>query len=173
MLSQRPIEPERDRDFVLDLYCLRDWEGLPSWARNASFRDFREGWMQTSQPEVFLGDLEASLDDPRTVAEVWLEGETPVGFLWIVLAGLEGSNTPIAEVRALVVALTHQRRGIGGLMLQHAESEATRIGARSIRCEVATENQAALAMHGKQGFTVATYQYEKLLPVKEPEAATV
>ena len=163
MLTQRPINLERDRDFVLDLYCLRDWEDLPSWARNPSYRQYREGWLQTSQPTTFLSDLEESLAQNRTVAEVWLEGETPVGFLWIVLADLEGSHLTFAEIRALVVSIAHQRRGIGGLMLQHAEAEAARLGAVSIRSEMATENEAARAMHGKQGFTVATYQYEKVL----------
>lgn len=172
MLTQRSIDLKQDRDFVLDMYCLRDWEGLPSWARTGSYLAFRAGWRQTSQPEVFLGDLERSMEDSRTVAELWQEGDTPVGFLWIVFSDMEGSGTTFAEIRALVVALTHQRRGIGGLMLRHAEAEAASREAVSIRSEITTENEAARAMHGKQGFTVATYQYEKLLPVKEPEAAS-
>jgi ribosomal protein S18 acetylase RimI-like enzyme len=163
VLAQRPIDIERDRDFVLDLYCLRDWEDLPSWARNPSYHQYREGWLHTSEPTVFLNDLRASLTDERTVAEVWLEGETPVGFLWIVFEDLESSRVTFAEIRALVVSIAHQRRGIGGLMLRHAEAEAQRLGAGSIRSEMATENEAARAMHGKQGFTVATYQYEKIL----------
>ena len=168
MLTQRTINLERDRDFVLDLYCLRDWEDLPSWARNPSYRQYREGWQKTSQPTLFLSDLEESLADDRTVAEVWLEGETPVGFLWIVFSDLENSKVTFAEIRALVVPISHQRRGIGGLMLQHAEAEAARLGASSIRSEMTTENEAARAMHGKQGFTVVTYQYEKILSVSEP-----
>ncbi len=163
MLTQRPINLEKDRDFVLDLYCLRDWEDLPSWARNPSYRQYRDGWLQTSQPKLFLSDLQEGLADSRTVAEVWVEGETPVGFLWIVFSDLENSRLSFADIRALVVAIAHQRRGIGGLMLQHAEAEAARMGAVSIRSEMATENEAARAMHGKQGFTVATYQYEKIL----------
>lgn len=163
MLAQRPLDLERDRGFVLDLYCLRDWEDLPSWARNPSYHQYRTGWLQTSQASLFLSDLQESLEDKRTVAEVWVEGETPVGFLWIVFSDLENSHVTFAEIRALVVAIAHQRRGIGGLMLRHAESEAARLGASSIRSEMATENEAARAMHGKQGFTVATYQYEKIL----------
>jgi ribosomal protein S18 acetylase RimI-like enzyme len=167
VLTQRPINLERDRDFVLDLYCLRDWEDLPSWARNPSYRQYRDGWLETSQPKLFLSDLEESLADERTVAEVWMEGETPVGFLWIVFTDLENTRITFADIRALVVAIAHQRRGIGGLMLRHAESEAVRLGAVSIRSEMATENEAARAMHGKQGFTVATYQYEKILSGNE------
>jgi ribosomal protein S18 acetylase RimI-like enzyme len=167
VLAHRPIDIERDRDFVLDLYCLRDWEDLPSWARNPSYRQYREGWLQTSEPKVFLGGLQEGMTDSRTVAEVWLEGETPVGFLWIVFEDSESSHVTFAEIRALVVSIAHQRRGIGGLMLRHAEAEAMRLGARSIRSEMATENEAARAMHGKQGFTVATYQYEKILTSNE------
>lgn len=163
MLTQRPIQLERDENFLLDLYCLRDWEDLPSWARNPSYRQYRDGWLQTSQPAMFLNDLKESLGDVRTVAEVWGEGETPVGFLWIVFSDLENSRVTFAEIRALVVDIAHQRRGIGGLMLQHAEAEAVGRGAASIRSEMTTENEAARAMHGKQGFTVATYQYEKIL----------
>lgn len=92
-----------------------------------------------------------------------MEGDTPVGFLWIALSDLENFSMAFAEVRALVVAIAHQRRGIGGLMLQHAEDVAARMGAVCIRSEMATDNEAARAMHGKQGYTVATYQYEKLL----------
>ena len=168
MLAQRQIDLKRDRDFVLDLYCLRDWEDLPSWARNPSYRQYRDGWLQTTQPTTFLGELKESLADERTVAEVWLEGETPVGFLWIVFSDLENSKVTFAEIRALVVPISHQRRGIGGLMLRHAEAEAARLGASSIRSEMTTENEAARAMHGKQGFRVATYQYEKILSVTEP-----
>ena len=167
MLAQRPIDLERDQDFLLDLYCLRDWEDLPSWARNPSYRQFRDGWLETTQPKLFLSDLNESLEDERTVAEVWMEGETPVGFLWIVFSDLENSKHTFAEIRALVVSISHQRRGIGGLMLRHAESEAARLGASSIRSEMATENEAARAMHGKQGFTVATFQYEKILSGNE------
>ena len=163
MLTQRPIDIEKDRDFVLDLYCLRDWEDLSSWARNPSYHQYREGWLRTSQPALFLSGLKESLEDGRTVAEVWLEGETPVGFLWLVFSDIENSRLSFAEIRALVVAIAHQRRGIGGLMLRHAEAEAGRLGAVSIRSEMATDNEAARAMHGKQGFTVATYQYEKIL----------
>jgi GNAT superfamily N-acetyltransferase len=172
VLSQRPIDIERDRDFVLDLYCLRNWEGLPAWARTASYRSFREGWLKTSQPDVFLRDLGSSLEDSRTVAEIWLEGEVPVGLLWIVFTDLEGVDATFAEIRALVVTLTHQRRGIGGLMLRHAEAEAADRGAQSIRSEIATDNEAARAMHGKLGFTVAVSQYEKLLPVREAQVVS-
>ena len=147
--------------------CVTGRTFLPG-RETRSYRQYRDGWLVTSQPKLFLSDLEESLADERTVAEVWVEGETPVGFLWIVFSDLENSRLSFAEIRALVVAIAHQRRGIGGLMLQHAEAEALRLGAVSIRSEIATKNEAARAMHGKQGFTVATYQYEKILAGSDP-----
>lgn len=163
MLTQRIVDLNRDRDFILDLHCLRGWEGLPNWARNASYYQYREGWLKTPQPQQFLDDVEESVRDERTIAEIWEEGDRPVGFLWLVFSELDGFDLTFAEVRSLVVSTGHQRRGIGGLMLRHAEAEATRSGAISLRSEMATDNEAARAMHGKQGFTVATYQYEKIL----------
>jgi len=142
---------------------LRDWEDLPPWARNPSYRQYRDAWLQTTHASSFIDELQESLTDDRTIAEIWLEGQAPVGFLWIVFSDLESSRITFAEIRALVVAIAHQRRGIGGLMLRYAEAVASRAGAVSIRSEMATENAAARAMHGKQGYTIATYQYEKIL----------
>jgi GNAT superfamily N-acetyltransferase len=166
------VDLKRDREFILDLHCLRGWEDLPAWARNASYRQYREGWLNTSQPQTFLDELEESIGDERTVAEVWMEDDRPVGFLWIVFSELDGFSLTFAEIRSLVVATGHQRRGIGGLMLRHAEEEATRFGALSLRSEMAEDNEAARAMHGKLGFTIATYQYEKVLPRPEGALAT-
>lgn len=69
LLTQRPIDLERDQEFVLDLYCLRDWEDLPSWARNPSYRQYRDGWLRSAHASVFLGELCESLEDDRTIAE--------------------------------------------------------------------------------------------------------
>lgn len=163
MLNQRPVNLTLDRDFVLEQHCLRGWEDIPAWARNPSYHQHRQAWMQTSQPSLFLEDLEESLEDERTAGEIWEEDGRPVGFLWLVFHDMEGTDLTFAEVRSLVVSTAHQRRGIGGMMLRHAEQEAARRGATSLRCAMALDNEAARAMHEKQGFAVATYQYEKKL----------
>jgi GNAT superfamily N-acetyltransferase len=163
LLTQRQVEIERDRAFILDLYCLRGWEDLPQWARNSSYYTYKEGWMKTDQPKVFLNDLKERLGDERTIAEIWEEDGKPVAFMWVVFDELVGYRLTFAEVRSLVVSTGHQRRGIGGLMLRSAEEQAKARGAISLRSEMATDNEAACAMHGKQGFTVTTYQYEKVL----------
>ena len=163
MLTQRPVSLNKDKDFVLDLYCLRNFDEMPAWARNASYFKFREGWLKTSAPQEFLDHIEESLADERTIAEVWQEDERPVGFLWVTFSDLYNETVSFATLQILAVQTSHQRRGIGGLMLRRAEEEALARGAVSLRSETATDNAASQAMHGKQGFKVISYQYDKVL----------
>jgi GNAT superfamily N-acetyltransferase len=163
VLTQRSIEISKDRDFVLSLSCLREFEEMADWARPASFRQYREGWLRTHQPEAIVKDLDETMNDLRTVAEIWEEDGKPVGFLWVTFGEGEVPGRSSAEVRTLVVAPEHQRRGIGGLMLRHAEHQAQLLGATTLRSETAFDNAASLAMHGRLGFKVVSYQYEKLL----------
>ncbi|HEX5140136.1 MAG TPA: GNAT family N-acetyltransferase [Dehalococcoidia bacterium] len=163
MLSQRPVSLKTDKDFVLDLHCLQAFDAMPAWARNGSYRQFREGWLKTSAPQEFMDELEDSLRDKRTIAEVWHEDNRPVGFLWVTFSARSDLTPTVAELRILAVATEHQRRGIGGLMLLRAEQESLRHGAVSLRSEGSTDNEASRAMHGKQGYKVISYQYEKVL----------
>ena len=163
MLTQRPVSLNKDRDFVLDLYCLRGFDEMPAWARNASYNKFREGWLKTSAPQEFMDELEDSLADSRTIAEIWQEDGRVVGFLWVTFSDLYNEPVTTAQLRILAVQMSHQRRGIGGLMLRRAEEEALSRGAVSLRSETATDNAASQAMHGRQGYKVISYQYEKVL----------
>jgi ribosomal protein S18 acetylase RimI-like enzyme len=172
LLNQRPVDLKTDRDFILDLHCLRGWEDLPTWARNPSYYQHRVTWLQTSEPALFLEDLEESLQDERSVAEIWEEDGKPVGFLWLLFHDIEGVGVTFAEVRTLVVSTGHQRRGIGGMMLRRAEEEALQRGAVSLRCEMAENNDAARAMHEKQGFAIASHVYEKALSQREESLAS-
>ncbi|HEX5370388.1 MAG TPA: GNAT family N-acetyltransferase [Dehalococcoidia bacterium] len=133
------------------------------WARPTSLRQFREGWLRTPQAETLIRDIADSMNDLRTAAEIWEEDGKPVGFLWLTFSESELPGQSAADVRTLVVAPEHQRRGIGGLMLRHAEQQAQVLGATALRSETAYDNEASRAMHGRLGFKVVSYQYEKLL----------
>ena len=163
MLSPRSINIENDRTFLLNLRCLGRFEEIPTWARRTSYVQYRAEWLKTDNPDEFLQELQDSMADPRTIAEVWEEDGRPVGYLWVVFSEPEGYGRPLADVRDIVVATEHQRRGIGGLMLQHAEEEAQVRGAFSLRSETSFNNAASQAMHGRQGFKVVSFQYEKVL----------
>jgi GNAT superfamily N-acetyltransferase len=163
MLSQRSVDTFKDRDFLLNLICLREYDKLPHWARTTPYLQYREAWLKTDLSTSFIKELADSLDDERTIAEVWEEDGRPVGFLWLTFDEVESQDLTFAEIREISVAAEHQRRGIGGLMLRHAEERAQKLGAIALRSETEYDNAAAQAMHGSHGFKVVSYQYEKVL----------
>ena len=65
-----------------------------------------------------------------------LEGQivSAGGWTW---AGPQGGASPItmAHVRHVVTCVDHVRRGIGRKLMSHAISQATRAGARTLRCQ--------------------------------------
>lgn len=162
MLSQRPIQIEQDRALVLDLACQAAYESVPDWMRSENYRAFRDFWTNSDFARDLLRDLKASLDDSRTVAEVWLEENRPAGILWVTF-----NDSPfevvIAKVRDLVVAPDHQRRGIGSLMLEGAAETARERGAKVLRAETGFENAASQALYGRHGFNVVGLTYERAL----------
>jgi ribosomal protein S18 acetylase RimI-like enzyme len=162
VLTQRPVDPKSDRDFLLDLACMSSYESLPAWYRTQSYRVYRERWFESKLPTLFLQDLAKSLKEERTVAEIWQEDGQNAGFLWLTF-GDSPYNRVIATLHNLTVAPNHQRRGIGGMMLQAVESMAKHCKAGILRVETSIENQPTQAMYQKAGFTVARLLYEKEL----------
>jgi ribosomal protein S18 acetylase RimI-like enzyme len=162
MLTQRPVDLKSDQDFLLDLGCMSSYESLPAWYRTQSYPAYREKWFQSSLPTTFLEDLAMSVKEERTVAEIWQEDDQKAGFLWL---GFSDSphNKVIATLHNLTVAPNFQRRGIGRMMLQAAESKAREQDAGILRVETSIENQPTQSMYQKAGFTVARLLYEKEL----------
>jgi ribosomal protein S18 acetylase RimI-like enzyme len=162
MLTQRPVNLKADRDFLLDLACMSSYESLPAWYRTQSYRAYRERWFESTFPTVFMEDLAGSVKKERTVAEIWQEDGLNAGFLWL---GFEDSpyNKVISTLHNLSVAPNFQRRGIGRMMLQAAESKARERSAGILRVETSIENQPTQSLCQKAGFTVARLLYEKEL----------
>jgi ribosomal protein S18 acetylase RimI-like enzyme len=162
VLTQRPIDPVKDKDFVLALVCMANYENVPARYQETSYRAYRDRWFNSDIPRQIMASLKESLADPKTVAEVWLEDEQPVGLLW-----LEFYDSPqqrmVANLRNLVVEPAHQRRGIGKMMLQEAESAAREKGADVLRSETSVENEGTQYLLQRSGFTVAYFTYEKVL----------
>jgi ribosomal protein S18 acetylase RimI-like enzyme len=162
VLTQRRVDPKKDKDFVLDLACMASYESVPAWYRNTSFRAYREEWFQSAFPTQVMNDLATSLNDPRSVVDIWLEDDQPAGLLWLDF-GQSPQGITIATIRNLVVEPGHQRRGIGRLMLQAVEEAAREKGAGVLRVDTSVENDATQAIYQRAGFTVARLIYEKVL----------
>jgi GNAT superfamily N-acetyltransferase len=162
MLSQRPINLQEDQQLVLDLVCQASYESVPDWLRSENYRAYHDFWVNSSLAGDVIRDLRGSLEDDRTIAEVWLEDNKPAGILWVSFTD-SPYKVVIARVRDLVVAPQHQRRGIGTLMMKAAEELARERGARVLRAETGVENNASQVMYGNHGFRVVSLVYEKAL----------
>jgi ribosomal protein S18 acetylase RimI-like enzyme len=162
VLTQHRVDLEQDREFLLDLGCMASYESLPAWYQQTSYRAYREMWYDSTLPDLFLNELTVSMNDPRTVAEVWREDGRKAGFLWLAF-GDSPHNRVIATLHDLAVAPGHQRRGIGTMMLQAVEAMAKERSAGILRVETSVENSSTQAMYQKAGFTVARLLYEKVL----------
>ena len=162
MLTQRPVDPVKDKDFVLDLACMASYESVPAWYKETSYRSYRDGWYKSDFPRQVMDDLKKGLAEPQNLIEVWLEDDQPAGLVWVDLfESLLGRK--IAILRDLVVAPGYQRRGIGRLMLREVEAKAQEMGAGVLRIETSVENDATQSMFQHAGFTVSRLMYEKVL----------
>ncbi|MPZ49907.1 MAG: GNAT family N-acetyltransferase [Dehalococcoidia bacterium] len=163
MLYQRGIHVPADRDLLLDFHCLGNHESDSPRAREMSFAEYRAEWLRTEQPLGFLGALTESLNDPRTVAELWLDDTKVIGFLWVTFLEIEGYGLTVAEVQDVEVVPDYQHRGIGTQMLAHAETLAREHGAQIIRSETGIENEPSRGLHEKSGYVVYRLLYEKVI----------
>lgn len=139
-----------------------------------------EGFLRDLSAEVFcqFGDygsfLPAYLTHPSVFTSICEESESPLGFIMVAVVmseqPLEGceSAEPItgtpgekwldAEIVAIAVAPTHQARGIGRLLMQHAFSfvrtwrQTSPI--RSVQLNVADTNRRAREFFSRMGFEV-------------------
>jgi len=162
LLTQRPVDLTADREFLLDLACLASYEALPVSYRQQPYPGYRRAWLESQRPQGFLDRLKAGIGDPRTVAEIWLEDEQKMGFLWLSFEDSPQQRI-VATLNGLVVSPSHRRRGIGTMMLQAVEKMAREGHAGVLRVETRIDNDWAQMRYQNAGFTVAGLLYEKVL----------
>ena len=163
MLAQRAVDPERDRDVLLELHCAANYESDTRWARAVPYEAYREAWLASGQTETYLESLARSLDDPRTIAEMWEDDGEAVGYVWATFHDIEGYGLTFAEVDDICVFPGRRRRGVGLAMLRRVEMLAKERGASWLRSETGIENTASQALHARHGFRQYHIGYEKLL----------
>ena len=163
MLTQRAVDVDGDRDALLELHCAANYESETAWARAAPYEAYRTAWLASGQPETYLGSLARSLDDPRTIAEIWETGGEAVGYVWATFHDVQGYGLTFAEIDDIGVLPRHRRRGVGLAMLRRVEMLAKERGASWLRSEAGVENAASRALHAKHGFRQYHIGYEKLL----------
>ena len=163
MITHRRVDVERDVDALLELHSHANYASSSPWVRSlVSFEQFRDHWLTTSQPKGFLGNLAKSLEDPRTVAEVWEVDGEPAGFVWVRVRDIDGYDYTSADLDDLAVAPAFRRMGIGSQMVEFAEEEARASGANALYIDTGWENAPARSLYEKQGFYGRELRYEKL-----------
>ena len=165
MLTQRTIDIANDRDFVLSLRSLSTFENDSLNWRPTDLASYRARWNAEAADE-FIERLTRGLEDERTIAEIWEEDGRPVAFIWVGFTSPAAYGVVVAEVHDIEVVPSHQRLGIGTLLLQHAESLARERGAVILRSETAVKNEASQVLYKKLGFSPDRVRLEKpLAPV--------
>jgi ribosomal protein S18 acetylase RimI-like enzyme len=84
--------------------------------------------MKTSQPQVYLDNLMKTGIDNRTIAEIWEDGETAVGYVWVVFTDVADYDFTFAEIQDITVISEYRKKGIATLMLEHIEEIARKKG---------------------------------------------
>jgi ribosomal protein S18 acetylase RimI-like enzyme len=159
----RRIDVDKDRGLLLEFHCQINYDSETPYMRRLSYEKYREKWLSTPQPESFLSELEESMRDRRTMAEILEEDEVKVGYLWVTFRDVQGYGITVAGIMDIAVAPDYRRRGIGTMMLRHVEQAARERGATLLRSDTGIENVASQGLHENFGFKPYRINYEKAL----------
>ena len=107
--------------------------------------------------------LESILRDGDYSTLVACDGDRIVGFIGTRVGPLYESDGPYGQIMALVVASDRRRSGVGGLLVQAAESILLQRGARVVVVTSANHRDAAHAFYEKHGYTFTGRRYRKLV----------
>ena len=163
MITHRRVHVERDVDSLLELHSHANYASSSPWVRSrVSFDEFRDDWLTTPQPEEFLGNLTKSMEDPRTVAEMWEVDGEPAGFVCVRFTDTGWRDFTRADVYDLAVAPEFRRMGIGSWMMEFAEEAARAKGANALYVGTGWGNAPARSLYVKAGYREQEVQYEML-----------
>jgi GNAT superfamily N-acetyltransferase len=163
VLTYRPLDLATDRNFLLEMRSLINWNGDQLWFRGDSFEAYRERWLETTQPASGEQRLTDLLSRGEALAEVCEDNGRVVGYIQLSFYEIEGYGLNVAEIDNIAVVPSEQRRGIGRQILQHAEELALARGCDLMQSEVGAPNEASRALHENFGFEVFRLAYEKRL----------
>jgi len=164
-LTHRPIDFERDRDYVLECHCRINYVCDSPWARVVPYEDYRRNWFSMlAQTDGFWNALQESANDPRAIAEIIEDGTgKTVGYFWGAFWEDAEAGLSCLELQDLYVEEAFRGQGIATQLLAYAEEKARAAGAKLLRSGTGRENAASTAMHKKLGFEIYRYEFEKLL----------
>ena len=108
--------------------------------------------------------LESILADKDYDTLVALDAGQIVGFIGVRVGHLYEGDDPYGQIMVLAVATGHQRRGVGGRLIQAAESVLMARGARLSIVTSGNHRADAHAFYEKNGYAFTGRRYKKSLP---------
>jgi len=165
-LFHRPIDFDRDRNYLLECHCRINYACDSPWARAIPYEEYRRNWfaMPAQMEDGFLGALRDSTNEPRAITEIIEndEGET-VGYLWVSFWEDKEAGIACMEVQDIYVEEAFRKQGMASRLFAYAEEKARAVGANLVRSGTGRENAASIAMHKKLGYEIYRYEFEKRL----------
>ena len=163
MITHRRVDVERDADTLFELHSQANYAVASPWMTSSTtYEQFRDHWLTTPQPEEFLASVTKSLNDPRTVAEIWEVDGAPAGFVWVRFTDVAGYEFTRADVDDLAVAPEFRMRGIGSQMMAFAEEAARASGTNALYIDTGWENEPARSLYVRRGLRERYLGYEML-----------
>jgi ribosomal protein S18 acetylase RimI-like enzyme len=157
------LDIESDRVFLLNSHFDAIYESGTPLFRSNPMEKARKQWLETSQVEEYLSSLGKSLDDKRTIAEIWEDNGLPIAYVWVKFTDLVDYHFTFAEVVEIAVKPEYRRRGIATKIMNHVEQVAKARGADVLRSGTGIDNRASRKLHEKLGFQTIYLDYEKPL----------
>lgn len=118
----------------------------------------------TSSRQMYMR-LESILRDGDYHTLVACDGDRIVGFIGTRIGPLYESDRLYGQIMALAVARDWQRRGVGRLLVQAAESILSQDGARVFVVTSGNHRTDAHAFYEKNGYTFTGRRYKKPVAV--------
>ncbi|MFO7636405.1 MAG: GNAT family N-acetyltransferase [Clostridia bacterium] len=100
-------------------------------------------------------DMNDLISSGKETAFLYEENGVFLGFVNVSLRTdyVEGARTsPVGYIEGIYVKPCHRKRGIGRLLVRHAEEWAMGNGCRQMASDAELHNTASQAFHGKAGF---------------------
>ena len=123
-----------------------------------------------TSPEQMTGRLATILGDDTYRTLVGCDGATIAGVVGTRVGPMYEMDEPYGQIMVLVIAAAYRRHGIGGRLVQAAESFFAARGARVAVVTSAHRRADAHAFYESHGYTFDGRRYKKALPPATSEA---
>ena len=116
-----------------------------------------------TSPSEMHHRLEAILADNDYQTLVACEADHIVGFVGMRSGPLYEADGGYGQIMALAVAASHHRRGVGGMLMQAAETKLLELGARELIVTSGNHRAGAHAFYESCGYSFTGRRYKKSL----------